>query len=279
MSGSNNRIHGDDLLYRFFLRLEKEQPDVFAVVTKLFLESTAVWLPRELYEKMPVLLPWVVRDNSCRPSPSQGLPEAWGSPNADGYLRDDNSLVKIVPRSLTIRGPRDSGLNGKRLGTEFVASHIWRKIAKNETSNRVPLLNTFVPNLVWLPSQISKLSDIEGGVVQETLKAMTRQIYGSVPVVEPLESVVSDAWSQLPAPTPAREIQVDLSKLNWFVTTDEFIVGRINRLRVVIDALEKIDRGDQPTKKIITTRYTEGLPGVGGEARKRLLEFLRRFLS
>src|SRR5688572_17571169 len=90
----------------------------------------AVWFPVEVYAALPVLLPWVVRDPSCRGSRKNGVvvrPDQWSAPNELGYLRDDNSLVKGLPRALTIRGPKDAHLDGRRLGTEFVASHIWRQ--------------------------------------------------------------------------------------------------------------------------------------------------------
>ena len=140
----------------------------------------AIWLPLEVYQHIPVLMPWVVRDPQCRGSKNKNIPDQWASPNEDGYLRDDNSLVKSLTRSLSVRGPKGSHLNGSRMGSEFVASHIWRKVDADRLASRIPLLNTFVPNLVWLPSQIAKLSDIEGGIVQQTLQAISRGIYSNV---------------------------------------------------------------------------------------------------
>lgn len=55
-----------------------------------------IWLPLTVYEQLPVLLPWVVHDRSARGKPSQGIPDAWSSPDERGYLRDDNSLVKAL---------------------------------------------------------------------------------------------------------------------------------------------------------------------------------------
>ncbi len=174
-------VHGDDLLYRFFQDLFATEPELFTVVPRLLVESMAIWLPLDVYEGFPVLLPWVVRDPHCRGNTKKGVPDQWGSPNRDGYLRDDNSLVKALPRSLAVRGPKGSHIHGARMGTEFVASHVWRKVNAIDLASRIPLLNTFVPNLVWLPSQVAKLSDVEGGIVQQTLQAMSRAIYGTAP--------------------------------------------------------------------------------------------------
>jgi len=43
------------------------------------------------------------------------------------------------------------------MGNEFVASHVWRVVDHAEVKSRLPLLNSFVPNLVWLLVQVSKL--------------------------------------------------------------------------------------------------------------------------
>lgn len=150
-------VHGDDLLYRFFVDLFESEPELIGVVPQLLVQSMAIWLPLDAYRHSPILLPWVVRDPTCRGSKARNIPDEWGSPNGDGFFRDDNSLVKSVPRSLNIRGPKGSRLNGRRMGSEFVAAHIWRKVDSDRLASRIPLLNTFVPNLVWLPSQVSKL--------------------------------------------------------------------------------------------------------------------------
>jgi hypothetical protein len=44
---------------------------------------------------------------------------------------------------------------------------------------RNALTYSFLPNLVWLPSQLAKLSDREGSFVQ-TLAAVSRRIYRGV---------------------------------------------------------------------------------------------------
>ena len=42
------------------------------------------------------------------------------------------------------------------------------------------MLNSFVPNLVWLPVQISKLTDREGSYAQRFLQAISCQIYKNI---------------------------------------------------------------------------------------------------
>ena len=232
----------------------------------------AIWLPLDVYARVPVLLPWVVRDSTSRGDKKHGRPDEWGSPNADGYLRDDNSLVKGIPKSLSVRGP--GHLRGARMGTEFVAAHVWRKVRHADLASRIPLLNSFVPNLVWLPAQVAKLTDLEGGVVQKTLQAMSRAVYRPAPVSSDMRQVVESAWDLLPEP----EIEVsmiDHGALNWFEATEAFIDRRLARISTVIRALEIVEAGQPLTRKVITRRYTEGLSSVPTEKRRALLEGLR----
>lgn len=232
----------------------------------------------EVYETWPILLPFVVRDPSCRARPSIGRPDAWSSPDSGGYLRDDNSLVKGLPRALEIVGPKQRRISGARLGTEFVAAHIWRKAIGTETlASRLPQLNTFVPNLVWLPGQIAKLTDREGSIVQETAQAMAWSIYRSAAVAPHLAGLVEETWSLLPRPT--REIKaIDLGSLNWFKATSGFFALREQRVRAVIAALRQVRNGQPLESKVIASRYTDGLAGVPLEAIDTLVTRLERHL-
>jgi hypothetical protein len=269
-------VHGDDLLYRFFEDGLRERPDVFREVPELLITSVAVWLPVEVYHRWPVLLPWVVRDPSCRGNPHAGIPDQWSAPNDAGFLRDDNSLIKAIPRSLAIVGPRRSRVDGARMGSEFVASHVWRMVSSTQLASRIPLLNSFIPNLVWLPSQVAKLTDREGGVVQSTLQAMARRIYEPVEVRQSIRHRVAEAWSMIPEPAVVLgEVSVD--RLNWFVPTEHFYNGLERRLRVVLGALSKLDETGGVPDRVISHRYAAGLPQVAPLARTALRQYLDEF--
>ena len=270
-------VHGDDLLYRFLRDMLSEKDEHFRAVPKLMIQAMGVWFPCEVYREFPVLLPWVVRDASCRGNKRAGIADAWGAPDESGYFRDDNSLVKSLPRSLTIHSPGAArGLRGARMGTEFVASHIWREVRLDRLASRHPLLNSFVPNLVWLPSQISKLSDREGGPVQSTLQSMAWSIYRDAPVVPHLRDVVDEAWSLIPEPTMAEP--VDASELNLFEAGDGFLQTWALRVGSLVAALERLERGEALETKVISGRYTDGLPHVDLQARLALREHLQRFV-
>jgi hypothetical protein len=270
-------VHGDDLLYDFFQHALAEEDPAFAGVPQLLLESMGVWLPLEVYRSWPVLLPFVVRDPNCRPNPRLQRQDAWGSSDEHGYLRDDNSLVKGLPRALTISGPRTRRLSGARLGTEFVAAHVWRTVLDSDLlASRIAELNSFVPNLVWLPGQIAKLTDREGSVMQETAQAMAWASYREAPVDAHLVDLTEACWSRLPE--PARTLHdFDPGRLNWFVSTPRFLATRRQRLTAVTAALREVRAGRPLEKKVITTRYTQGLPLVRDEDLAQLLELLQAY--
>lgn len=267
------QVHGDDLLYRFFRELFDEDSELATRLPTRMLGSMGIWLPLDVYYDWPVLLPWVVRDASCRGNRKRGIPDQWGAPDEHGFLRDDNSLIKALPRSLSVVTPDAGHLEGARMGNEFVASHVWRVVDHVDLASRLPLLNSFVPNLVWLPSQIAKLSDREGSPVQLALQAMAWEVYRDAPVVPHLAEVVEEAWGMIPAPSEA----VTVPELNWFEPTKRFFSTRRDRLQSVIDGLDRIRLGQPLEKKVVTTRYTDGLPAVDAIARATLLSFLRRF--
>jgi hypothetical protein len=271
-------VHGDDLLYRFFQDALQDSPELFAAVPQLLIKTMGIWLPLDVYERWPVMLPWVVRDSSCRGNRLKGIPDEWSSPNAQGFLRDDNSLVKSLPRSMTVRGPKGSHINGARMGSEFVASHVWRVVRHEALASRVPLLNSFVPNLVWLPGQISKLTDREGGVVQKTLQAMAYRIYRNAPVAPHLADVVEEAWSMIPEPE-LQPAPVEPGDLNWFKASDNFFRTRSRRLASVIEALDAIEDRQPVADRVVTRRYASGLPLVDRTNRAALRTFLRPFAS
>jgi hypothetical protein len=194
-----------------------------------------------------------------------------------GYFRDDNSLIKSLPRSLSIRSPRQPHLNGARMATEFVAAHVWRTCNDGgDLASRRPSLNSFVPNLVWLPSQVAKLTDREGSTVQVTLQSLAWALYRNAPVEPWLETVVDEAWSLLPEPAAPLE-GFDPEELNWFVSTDRFLSSRRQRLHSVIGALDKLANGQPIDAKVVSARYTAGLPGVSQAARAALRDYLVQF--
>ena len=273
---ARQEVKGDDLLYRFFNHVIVSEPELFEKIPRLLVLSMGIWFPKSVYKKMPVLLPWVLRDPSCRGKKSKGKVveiDQWGAPNGDGYLRDDNSLVKGIPKSLKIKSESYDYLNNKHLGNEFVAAHIWRENLSGTLASRIPILNTFVPNLVWLPSQVAKLSDREGSKVQNALKEISWSIYRDVALPIETKTIAENSWALLPKPTDVREVLE--KEVSWFIETNTFMNTRRSKLQTVVVALEKLKNGKQVSPALKPSRYRDGLSKVSVNKREKLLSDLR----
>lgn len=125
MVQESGRIDGQNILYHYLQKnVLKGEDDFSKELLECLLIDLSIWLPANFYRKLPIILPYVVRDPSCRVKKDTGEDE-WGACNSAGFLRDDNSLIKGIVRSFEVRSPRISSYDGLRLGTGFVASHIW----------------------------------------------------------------------------------------------------------------------------------------------------------
>jgi len=277
-------LDGNDLMYRLFQNLLAKN-DKFA--QRLALEmiiETSIWLPLDLYKECPVVLPWVVRDPKCRPHSSAGKKhlDRWGAPDLHGFQMDDNTLIKGIPKSLTIGGKRESLLCGKRMGKSFVASHIWREVkGVRRLASRHPELNSFVPNLVWLPSQISKLSDREGSIIQDLLKVATWAIYRKAPVNPKYKKSVDCIWKKLePSILKIKAgTYFKPSDALHFVSTEKFVNTRINisqdALSFIDSCLCKSPKASQGT----TGRYAKNLPLFSVKKIKSLRSKVSKFVK
>ena len=137
--------------------------------------SLGIWFHPEIYSRLPTSVPFAVRDPLSRGSKAKGLLDEWGAPNAEGYFRDDNTLVKNLPKSLRISS--SSRLyDGRRMRSGFVASHLWRELSAGGLASRHPLTYSFVPNVVWLPSEVAKLTDREASFVQSFTQALAQDL-------------------------------------------------------------------------------------------------------
>jgi hypothetical protein len=257
-------VDGNELLYRFFQALIDIDHELSIVVLKKLISMTAVWLPPETFEKIPILMPWVVRDNSCRKKVTKSVnqPEMWGAPDENGYLRDDNSLINKIPKSLQIVGPKSSPLKGKLIDTGWTASHIWLEIGTGINANRDPRLNSFVPNLVWLPKQIAKLSDIDGGVVQTALKATSWNLYRTTTFTNDLHPLVENIWQILPPPSSDFLSDFGTDELCFFEPTEKFYSYRKDVFHRYFSFIRDCAQEVPSEISNITKRYFNGLPNL-----------------
>jgi hypothetical protein len=164
------------------------------------------------------------------------------------------------------------------MGKGFVASHVWRTLKSGKSAPQHPLTNSFIPNLVWLPTQVAKLSDREGSFVQTYLQAISKKIYRSAPVSTHQQSVADDAWNLLPDPSgiPPQGLP-GIEELNFFSYSDDFLRKRLRTIQKVQELV--IGAIDGQTGPKVSKRYNEGLLLVPPEQLEPLNRFLRLYIT
>ena len=80
---ADRRVDGDRLFYHF-LQKELLQSDIwlFQMLIARLITSLGIWLHPDVYERLPVMLPFAVRDPLSRGNKAQGIVDQWGSPRA-----------------------------------------------------------------------------------------------------------------------------------------------------------------------------------------------------
>jgi hypothetical protein len=271
--GRRRELDGNHILYRY-LQGELLRSDIwlFQMLAARLVAGLGVWLAPEMYRRYPLLRPYAVRDPDSRGNPRRSIPDQWGSPDANGLFRDDNSLIKRMPYSLAISAPQNSIYDGARIKQGYVASHVWRQLSnKSGLASRNRLTYSFVPNLVWLPREVSKLTDREGSFVQGYFQALAIKIYKNVPVSRGLQAIVNRAWKLLPTPPaiPPEGLPA-VNDLNFFLPTDAIYNRWRTDLGTVIEAL-RLARERRPIRrKVVASRYGAGLSSVPRRALARL---------
>lgn len=266
---NSSRIDGNNLMYHYLQKsLQEDDTESFQLIVSRLIIRLGIWFPPEVYRILPIALPHVVRDPSCR---GTGDNDQWSSPNEQGYVRDDNTLVKSLVRSFQIGSNTFSQYHNKRLGRGFVAAHVWPKTRSGAYATRIAITNSFWPNLVWLPSNVAKLTDRKDSFAQMYIQALATKIYRNLDVHDRLQPFVDKAWNLLPDPSCDAAKLPDSDELNYFQVTDRFINTRLRIIRTAIAGLRCVEQS-QPfdSKKILHTRYTIGLPDVHPDNARQL---------
>jgi len=265
-------VDGQNILYHYLQKsILLENSDFSKELIKRLLVDLSIWIPPTFYKKMPIILPYAVRDRSCRKKGLDGKDE-WGKADEKGFLRDDNTLIKCVVRSFPINSSRINTYDGKKLGTGFVASHIWGKVTLDDrtfNSSRHYLFNSFVPNIVWLPAQIAKLTDREGSYSQQLLKAISYKIYRQIAL--PLE--LDKIWNTLLCPNDLSQINIDLKEINFFSVTDDWLRKRISLLKSEMDTI----LGQPVRDSVKCSNYLPSLQEISPNRKKELSDWLMAY--
>ena len=275
------KVNGEDILYHFFKDLLESDADLAQFLIAKAIASLSIWFHPITYQHMPIISPFIVRDSSCRGK--NGDSDEWGSPNDKGFFRDDNSIVKGFPKSLGISGIGQAKYHAKRLGNGFVASHVWRKTNKfnsnEDLASRNPFLNTFIPNIVWLPKQLSKLTDREGSFAQKYLQNLSAIIYKNILIRKPLSEMTTKCWQQLSLPKIDESMLPKIEDISFFNHDDKMISRRKNIIYEVIYALDNCINGKPISKKVVSSRYTEQLPSVNQKHLIKLKHDLTQYIE
>ena len=147
----------------------------------------------------------------------------------------------------------------KTLGNGFIASHIWINL-KNKPKKHAcqwERTNSFIPNLVWLPKQLSKLTDRNGSYAQKFIQHVSGLLYRECsPSLPNLDSI----WDELEDPGITPVCKFKLSDLNYFEDNPKWLTNRRNQLTKEIGSIRDVLEGKPTTSKIKCNAYSSTLP-------------------
>ena len=266
------QLHGDRVLYPFLQR-ELVETDLWLaqLVAARLVVALGIWFHPSTYQQLPVLLPHVVRDSSARKS--RGEEEEWGSPNQEGLLRDDNSLIKNAIKSLRIESTRP-GFHGASIGNGWVAAHIWQLRRDGLRATTRPETNSFLPNLVWLPTWLASMSDRPGSFVQEFLQAISASLYARLPVQPGRDQWAARAWDQFEVPSIPKSGIPHIEQLNFFEHSEIWLHRRV---ATIIDATRALRGIGPPTFR--PRRYRVGVEELSPSVRSGLADSLSEYIG
>jgi hypothetical protein len=274
----SGQLDGKSLLYPY-LQHDLRVNDIwlFQMLVARLVTSLGIWLSPEVYKVLPIAIPFAARHPHSRGDKANGISDQWGAPTPEGYFMDDNSLVKNLVKSLNISSP-SSLLNGKRIEKGFVAAHVWQSKSDGLRSARDPLTYSFIPNVLWLPSDVAKLSD-RAGFTQSFLQALSLSIYRDLEIHPEATRITSEAWDLLPdSERIPQEALPSLAQLNFFHPKSGWLFQRIAAIESIANGLNRVAQGKPLEGKVYSTRYTEGIvqldPAAAGALAKRLGEYV-----
>lgn len=258
-------VDGENILYHI---LQKQiiqandavnPPDYVKYMIEQLLIWGGVWFSPETYDQIPILLPYVIRDSSCRKKDTASGKDSWGEANGRGLLRDDNSLVKAIPRSLKIHSSLPE-MNDSTMGNGFVASHVWISLKNRpEHACEWERTNSFIPNLVWLPKQLSKLTDRNGSYAQQFIQHVSGLLYRQR---TSSKHVLSPIWDELIDPGIKPVSLFNLNDLNYFENDEKWLNRRKMALGNALRSIINIIDGGTSSSPISCSSYASSLEKV-----------------
>ena len=257
-------INGENIVYHIIQKQiiescdAKNPPKEIKFMIEQLLLWGGVWFKPETYQQIPVLLPYAVRDAACRKKDPVTKKDTRGVANDKGFMTDDNTSIKDITESLTIKSNFPE-MNGKSLGKGYVASHCWR-LLKNKPemlASQWERTNSFIPNLLWLPKQLSKLTDREGSYAQRFIQHISGLLYRGIDLQEPM---LNEIWEELEDPDITPVSEVNLDQLNYFEYNQRWLSRRKDNLLNELQSILNILNGGKPiVNKINVSKYIPSL--------------------
>lgn len=277
------QVNGENIVYHIIQKqiiqaYDATEPprEVKFMIEKLLLWG-GVWFKPKTYQQIPVLLPYAVRDAACRKKDPTTGEDTRGVANNRGFMPDDNSSIKGIPRTLTIEGVF-SEMNGNTLGNGYVASHCWR-ILQNKPdllASQWERTNSFIPNLVWLPTQLSKLTDREGSYAQRFIQHVSGLLYRNIDLQNPM---LAEIWDELKDPDITPVCEVNLDQLNYFEDNEKWLSRRKdNLLKELQSILNILDGGSPIVKTINVSKYVPSLIDIAKKLSPSDKAYLKKWI-
>ncbi len=243
-------------------------------LTLHLLQRLSIWWSPGGYALIPTMTPWCIRDRSARWD--QG-PESWGSPHENGYLRDDNSIIKKLPIPLNVTASTGHVYAGGKASRGFTACHIWRKLDDGGIGGSDPWIYSFMANLVWIPSPLNSLTDHHPRV-QALLQATSRAIFCGHEGIS-TAAYTDYAWNRLiphGVPVPV-EPRLDVDNLAFFEINSAFVERRLVYLDKFVAGADTVLAGRPLSTKLVSSRYTAGLPLLDPESVQKFRAMLHDY--
>jgi DNA-binding MarR family transcriptional regulator len=266
------RVNGETVYYNYF------RDGLFSGATPLSREliakaitDLAVWLPPSLYVASPILYPYAHRRRESK--------RKRGDMSAEGYFLDDNHLINQIAKSLDFACRAIGNRKDYRISGKYDACHIWQhlRVHRTVTAAYLPLTFSFVPNLVWLPQEIAKVTNIEGHYAQKVLKTLSYMIYYQ----RRHDAATQSVWRLLD--NPDLQLAAKPIRPNFFRLDErQILTRRANLIRKLDTILIILSAGTRAHLAHVTS-YPNSLVRLSDPhkkaLRKWLAEYKRRWLK
>ena len=230
-----------------------------------------VWFRPDILKALSHLAPFAIRDPSCRKSYNK-LYELWAIPRFDGYLSDDNSLIKNWVKGVPVLY-QGSGIDLKGLQSGFTACHLWRGKLGDVALNMHPHIYSCVANLIWLPTGISRLTDQDDSYVQTLIQAISLHLFGQFRGVN---QQIDRFFRDMDLERTRRNMEkFEIGKLenlipNYFLPSGEKFQRHHAKIQLFLDAA----LANSDISELRPRRYFGNLPTINWQLRINFFDFL-----